>query len=75
MTSKPAANEELSVCAHIAVSVRACTHGCVCVCIWGGAILLVAELPRGYGGKKPHKEIKTKLQFLHIRADTEIWVQ
>lgn len=61
------------VCTHSCVC--ACMHTWVCVCIWGGAILLVAELPRGYGGKKPHKEIKTKLQFLHIRADTEIWVQ
>lgn len=46
------------MCAHIAVSVRACTHGCVC--IWGGAILLLAELPRDYGGKKTPQRNKNK---------------
>lgn len=41
------------VCTHSCVC--ACMHTWVCVCIWGGAILLVAELPKGYGGKNPQR--------------------
>lgn len=44
----------------------------VYVCIWGGAILLLAELSQGYGKKNNTTQIKTKLQFLHIRAETNM---